>query len=84
MFVKLSQFIQSIQRVLYKPTTFTYRMHNINGKSLALQSVFLQETKELIDLQHPLFKEFTVRFIKQSPCEKYNEFFIVRKLEHLE
>lgn len=84
MFVKFSKFIQSIQRVFYKPTTHTYKMHNINGKSIVLQSVFLQNKEELIDLQHPLLKELEVKFIQQSPCGKYNEFFAIRKLENLE
>lgn len=84
MFVKLSKFIQGIQRVLYKPTTHTYKMHNIDGKPIVLQSMFLQEKKELIDLQHPLLKELEVRFIQQSPCEKYNEFFAIQKLENFQ
>lgn len=84
MFVKLTKFMQGVQRVFYKPTTHTYKMHNINGKPVVLQSVFLQKKEELIDLQHPLLKELEVRFIKQSPCGKYNEFFAIRKLENLE
>lgn len=84
MFVKLSQIIQKFQRIFYKATTHTYKMQKINGTSCVLQSVFLQKSKDMIDLQHPLIKDLKVKCIQATKDGKYNEFYTITKVDKIE
>lgn len=83
MFVKLSQFIQKVQRVFYKPTTHTYKLHNEKGKIFILRSEFLQKKGELIDLRSPVIQDFNITHLQDTPCKKYNEFFSIQEIKDI-
>jgi len=81
MFVYLVNFIQTIQRWVYKPITHTMTMKKVDGKVIVEKSIFVQPIEREIELNNPIFKQFQIALLRPTPCKKNIEFIVRQELK---